>query len=463
MRKSFQRPQVSHSPRLLPFLLLLLPLRPACRELQGVANPVEVLAPPGDYFRAQPGGERALTVRLAPGAEGARVFLRMADPCALGTASCPGWDPTRYPGVEHTQETFALSPSSPEATFRFRVAPEALPQGPFKWEVVAQDPTGREWTRPLYLRILREGDEEPLQAINRWRTLVGVNPAGDEDLERGFQCWQYGRYAVKNEDNPDYPHTTDPRKPFWTPGADACARTSHTGAANRSYRSARPLPENFLAEVLSLFINIPIHRLPWLAQYASPPTLWAGMYVERRDWDGYPGGVAYKVRVGTNVAGNSPIPREVLFPPPGSSVPYPRMFREWPNPVEACNATAGPPSLPYRSLQATWQHPMGMAITVTTSAPRQAVDTEATYARLVRTRDGVELPVCALGSRQFWNADPGATNTAVWFLRNYGTIIVLPKDPLDPGEEYEVEVRGLFGGQERAYKWRFRVSQNPAY
>ncbi len=97
-----------------------------------------------------------------------------------------------------------------------------------------------------------------------------------------------------------------------------------------------------------------------------------------------------------------------------------------------------------------------------TSAPYQAVDTEATYARLVRLGDRAELPVCAFGSRQFWNQDPGATNTAVWYLRNYGALVVLPKDPLDPGQEYEVEVRGLFNGSEKSYRWRFRVAEGAA-
>ncbi len=70
--------------------------------------------------------------------------------------------------------------------------------------------------------------------------------------------------------------------------------------------------------------------------------------------------------------------------------------------------------------------------------------------------------MCAFGSRQFWNQDPGATDTAVWYLRNYGALVVLPKDPLDPGQEYEVEVRGLFNGSEKSYRWRFRVAEGAA-
>ena len=308
-----------------------------------------------------------------------------------------------------------------------------------------------------YLRILREGDEEPLEAINRWRTFVGANPAGNEDLERSFQCWQYGRYFIKNRDNPDYPHTTDPKKPFWTPGADACTRTSQLIAGYDYFYLTHPVPENPIGKRIDLLISAPIHRLSWISQFSTSPTIWTGLYAEKWNLDQYPGWVAYGFSIPTNITGSNPLPREVLFPPDGSNIPYGRMNGEWPNPVEACNATAGPPKLPYRSLQATWQYPVGLAITVTTSVPFQAVDTEATYARVVRTRDGAELPVCALGSRQFWNADPVATDRAVWYLKNYGTLVVLPKDPLDFGEEYEVEIRGLLGGQAKEYRWRFRV------
>lgn len=231
---------------------------------------MEVQGGPSPYLELPPGGEGTLTVRLASGADGARVFLRMADPCAQGKANCPGWDTTRYPGVEHTREAFTLSASSPEATFRFSVAQDALPQGPFKWEVVAQDSSGKEWTTPVYLRILREGDEGFLQAVNRWRSLVGVRLAQGEDLERGFECWQYGRYGVKNWNNPDYPHTTDPSKPFWTPGADRCAQTNHLPAMIHCLYSERPLPPNFPARALDILVSVPIHRFAWLAQTDAP-------------------------------------------------------------------------------------------------------------------------------------------------------------------------------------------------
>jgi len=439
-------------------VLGLLPLLSACGNLlQAQKPPVEVLAPQNGYYEAHPGEEKTLTVRLAPGAEGAQVYLRLSDPCAQGKANCPGWDTTRYPGVEHTRETFTLSASSPEATFRFTVAQDALPQGPFKWEVVAVDGQGREWTTPVYLRILQPGDTPPLEAINFWRGAAGVNPFPREDLERSFGCWQYRRYAEKNRDNPDPPHSADPSKPFYTPEGDLCARTSSLGGYGFCSTNPQQLVPQSVRVGVAGFIAVPLHRPIWITEFASPRPFWFAQYFERKDWSGVAGGMCLYGGTAMGVDGSQFLAREVLFPTPGSEVPIRGRISEWPNPIEACNATQAP-KLPYRSISATWQNPVGLPISVMTSVPFQAVDTEATYARLVRTSDGAEVPVCALGSTQFWNQDSVATNVGIWVLRNYGMLVVVPKDPLDPGQEYEVEVKGLFNGQEKSYRWRFRVA-----
>ncbi|MFN4074186.1 MAG: hypothetical protein ACK4G4_12340, partial [Thermus sp.] len=323
---------------------------------------------------------------------------------------------------------------------------------------VAQDASGREWTTPVYLRILLPGDENLLQAVNRWRSLVGSTLADREDLERSFECWQFGRYATKNWDNPDYPHTTDPRKPYWTPAADRCARGSQVPVVYYCYHPARPVPSNILGKDIDGAIEAPIHRTTWLSETVSPPSVWGGLYLESRPFKERPGGVCYEGYAGNNLSGTY-VPKEILFPPPETVLSFRRFGGEWPNPVEACNATRAP-KLPYRTTQDSWVFPAGLAITVMTSAPFRTVETEATFARLVRTSDGAEVPVCAMGSRQFWNQDPVATDRAVEYLRYYGMLLVIPKDPLDRGEEYEVEVRGLFNGSQKTYRWKFRIAED---
>ncbi|MDM7325474.1 MAG: hypothetical protein P3W93_010960 [Thermus sp.] len=428
----------------------------ACQGLFQVPKPPVEATGTGEILEALPGTSQQVTVRLAQGVEGAEVYLRLSDPCAQGKAVCPGWDTTRYPGVEHTREAFTLTASNPEATFRFHVAQDALPQGPFKWELVAQDPSGREWTQPIYLRIMNPKDTPPLEAINTWRRMVGVDPFSREDLERSFGCWQFARYAAKNQDNPDPPHTTNPNKPFYTPAADECARKSNTGVG---WEAAGRLADNLIERYNALFVALPLHR-PWLiAAYASSQTYWYGHFSEWQERNGH---TYLGTHIGMGLSRNGAISREILFPPRDTEVPLKLMWAEWPDPIEACNATSAP-KLPYKNSSETWTIPAGLPITVMTSAPFSQVETEATYARLTRTRDGVVLPVCAFGSQQFWNGDQRATDTAGWILRNFGMLVLVPKDPLGAGEEYEVELKGLFGGQEKSYKWRFKVAQNPYF
>ncbi|MEN2981236.1 MAG: hypothetical protein ABDH20_01045 [Thermus sp.] len=208
-------------PLLLPLFLCLFHLLSAQGSL---LPPAPVDLPPGDGGRwllvVRPGERVEFPVRLAPGAQGARVALRLADPCARGRARCPGWDASRYPWVEHTREAFTLTPASPEARFAFRVDPEAPSQGPLKWEAVVRD-GGREWVYPLYLRVRGEG-MTGLEALAAWRERAGLPPLLGEDLEEGWGGWLHGRYEVANG-NQAPPHDEDPSHPFHTPEGQAAA------------------------------------------------------------------------------------------------------------------------------------------------------------------------------------------------------------------------------------------------
>jgi len=443
-------------PRLaLATLSALALLLSACQNLvQTPRPPVEALAGTGELLEARPGETRQVKVRLAQGAEGAQVYLRLADPCAKGTATCPGWDATRYPGVEHTRERFTLTATSPEATFTLSVAQDALPQGPFKWELVAVDQGGREWTFPVYLRIRRPQDEPPLQVMNRWRAWAGLGLFSREDPERAFGCWQYGRYIVLNRDSihEDPPHSANPSRPFYTPEGALCAATSSLVFLYENPNNLRT-PE----EIMKGYFAAPFHRVGFFLDYPEPLVLWFAQF---------------RLKDGNTVISEIPLgkdaplarPKTVLFPVPDKEVPLDGLWGEWPSPLQACNASGGEGiKPPYRNQEGVWRSPVGLPLSVVTSAPFQEVETEATYARLTRLSDGAELPVCAFGSRQFWNEDTAARNVGVWALKNYGAIFVVPKDPLQAGEAYEAEVRGVFGGENKTFTWRFRVSPDPIW
>ena len=149
---------------LLAFLVLSLS---ACNTLQSLLpqpKPFEAHVVGEGYQTVAPGETATYTLRLSfrEGAGPVTLRVALADPCAKGTSYCPGWDSTRYPGVEHPRETLTLTPGTPEVSLAFQVASDALPQGPFKYEVVltGQDASGKtvEEVVPLYLKILPPGE-----------------------------------------------------------------------------------------------------------------------------------------------------------------------------------------------------------------------------------------------------------------------------------------------------------------
>ncbi|BCZ90315.1 hypothetical protein [Thermus thermophilus] len=153
---------------LLAFLVLSLS---ACNTLQSLLpqpKPFEADVVGESYQTVAPGETATYTLRLSfqEGAGPVTLRVALADPCAKGTSYCPGWDSTRYPGVEHPREALTLTPSAPEVYLAFQVASDALPQGPFKYEVTlgGQGTSGKRVAEvvPLYLKILFPGERSSL-------------------------------------------------------------------------------------------------------------------------------------------------------------------------------------------------------------------------------------------------------------------------------------------------------------
>lgn len=433
----------------------------ACQGLFQVPKPPVEATGTGEILEALPGTSQQVTVRLAQGVEGAEVYLRLADPCAKGTASCPGWDATRYPGVEHTRETFTLSASSPEATFRFHVAQDALPQGPFKWEVVAVDEKGKEWTTPVYLRILRPGETSAMEYWNFWRDYMGYAPVR-EDPEWSFRAWLHGRYLAMNADRRPFAHDEDLSYPFSSPEGQAAGRIGNVGGGYEVVPSSTPAgqaPWPVESRLFNGWVALPFHRL----SVVSPPTS-AGGFGVYRDRVPYSSGWDLLRNVSNLPVSerNNPSPTSgfQLFPVPDKVVPVnPTYYYEWPSPVEPCAYLSQNPDPPYLSQTGLdWsQQPYGLPLSISmfASGPN---DTRVLQAKLVRLSDERELPVCGYGSLQFWNQDAFARDWGKAILRGYSTVFVIPRPPLDPGEAYRAEVRAVFGSTEKSFTWSFRVA-----
>ncbi|WP_240695251.1 CAP domain-containing protein [Thermus caldilimi] len=443
-------------PRLtLAALSALALLLSACQNLvQTPRPPVEALAGTGELLEARPGETRQVKVRLAQGAESAEVYLRLADPCAKGTSYCPGWDATRYPGVEHTRERFTLTATNLEATFTLSVAQDALPQGPFKWELVAVDEKGREWTFPVYLRIPSEG-QGAVAALREWRARAGL-PGVEEDPEWAWRGWLHSRYSVMNGAS-RLPHDEDLSQPFSSGEGRSAGRVGNEwGSLGLQNGRASWSPDQ---SPVNWWIAAPFHRFgliyPWSLQVGS------GIYRDVLPWNGVIFGHT-RATLPYFSSSSTPNPgvQEVPFPVPGMRVPVASFDGyENPNPAYPCLHPEVPRQRPFFSQpgidwNASGLRPFGFPVTLMTFA---RADTEVLEARLVRVSDGAVNPVCAYGSLQYWDDRDFWRNAALSILNDLGAVIVLPREPLTPGAEYEVYLKARIGSQVWEKTWRFQV------
>ncbi|WP_243095640.1 CAP domain-containing protein [Thermus thalpophilus] len=440
--------------------LVLAGLLPACNTLTlgPKPNPVALSASPEAVAYADAGGAYTLTLTLQDTVKPVEVSLALADPCAKGTAYCPGWDASRYPGVTHPTGTYTLDSANPRVDLTFQVDATALPQGPFKYEIQVKDAEGDAWTVPFYLKIRDPRGRSAIEALADWRARAGL-PGVKEDPEWGWRLWLQGRYAVYNYPNVPV-HDEDPSHPFYTPEGREAARTSGlwTGAGPYVGLESVPLEETGV----NGFITLPFHRIGFERPF--PMTGSFGVYREVRSGALWSSG-GFRVSYPEGSTTSEAIP----FPTPGMKVPLNLMYgNEWPSPILTCNQPDMAPKRPYLTEAGlTWgtpegampaNSPRGFPITLSNVFPWKGA--EVVEARVTRVADGRTNPVCAYGSMQYWHADQTQRDLGTFVLKASGTFVIIPHEPLEYGAEYEVYVKARSEeGVEKEWTWRFQVDE----
>ena len=386
--------------------------------------------------------------------EEVRLEVRLADPCAKGTSNCPGWDATRYPGVEHPREAFTLTPANPRTTLTFQVDPDALSQGPFKYEIALTSPDGKEAVLPFYLKVLAPGERSGMEAWNFWRDYMDL-PRVKEDPEWSWRAWLHGWYLAMNAERNPFAHDDDLSYPFSSPEGREAGRTGNVGGRYEVVSSSAPgdqLPWPVESRLFNGWLVVPFHRLAVIAPSTSAGGF--GLYRDRVPYPGYDGWDLLR-NVSNLPVSESKNPNPTsgfqLFPVPDKVVPINLTYYEWPSHVEACahpDRNPDPPYLSHTGLD--WSlAPYGLPLSITMFAPGPN-DTRVRQAKLVRLSDGQELPVCGYGSLQFWNQDAFAKDWGKAILKGYSTVFVVPRHPLDPGEAYRAEVGRSSGTWKRS-------------
>lgn len=413
-----------------------------------------------------PGGQVQVPVRAVfndPKVDSLTLTVRLADPCAKGTSNCPGWDTSRYPGVTHPTGSLTLTPASPAATLTFQAEAGALPQGPFKYELVlsGEGTTGKavEEVLPFYLKIRDTAGRPALEALADWRARAGL-PGVQEDPEWSWRAWLHGRYKTINAldyQNNTPSHDEDLSQPFATPEGQSAARIGNESGVGRG-PGVYVIPDEY---AIHRFISAPFHRFNMIEP--QPLTMGFGSFRKLVSWQS--GSITWAHFNMPNPSPAPSSPREVRFPAPGMEVPLNRFDGgENPDPLYPCANPSAPPERPYLTQEGlTWYNngevakddPRGLPITVMTFAK---ADTKVLEARVKRLSDGAVNPVCAYGSRQYWEDRKSWRDRGINILNFYGAFIVFPHEPLDPGKAYEVYLKGLVGGQPWEATWTFHVA-----
>src|SRR5208282_2600782 len=126
----------------------------------------------------------------------------------------------------------------------------------------------------------------------------------------------------------------------------------------------------------------------------------------------------------------------VEFPPDGAEVNLRTFTNEWPDPLTSCPGYASPTGLP---------------VTLTLGS-FVAVQLESFNVRRVAP-DGAEAKVdaCGFDAATYENPDAAAQSAARGVLHGNGTVVVIPRRPLERGDTYKISMTA----NGKSYDWKF--------
>ncbi|HEX4209355.1 MAG TPA: CAP domain-containing protein, partial [Candidatus Binataceae bacterium] len=271
-----------------------------------------------------------------------------------------------------------------------------------------------------------------LTRLNYYRGLAGLAAvAPDPALEAGDIA--HARYLVKNDGANmktgaigAEAHTEDASNPWYSHEGLIAAQASDVEEGFQPNESAWISP----AIAIDGWISIPFHRLAILN-----PGLHSAGYGQYCE-DGYCA-AAMNLLTDRDEAPSLPqiLPKPIMFPPDGSTLPLKSWQGEWPNPLTSCPGYTGPSGLAI-TLQ------LGLTLVARLKDYKVTSDGGA--------RSAIET--CGFDSTTYVNPDPVAQHSARRILTNLGAVVIVPREPLEPGH-YTVTLTA----NDRPYAWSFTI------
>ncbi len=277
-----------------------------------------------------------------------------------------------------------------------------------------------------------------MKRVNYYRAMVKLPPVV-EDPAASSGDRAHTTYIVKNFHDAIMSsglgaemHTEDPASANFTPEGLEAAKSSDMdvwsmrGVSNDGWGSPEWSIDGWMA--------LPFHRMPILnprltsagfGLYCESQACAAGLNLLKGSQGKMPAGAA------------SSLPIE--FPPDGGTVALRSFENEWPNPLTSCPGYGAP---------------SGLAITLQLG---DWMDTHLSQYSVARVNAGGSrsaVEACGIDSTSYSNPDAYSQELGRNVLKSYGTVVLIPRAPLDKGAKYAVSMTA----NGKQYDWTFAIS-----
>jgi uncharacterized protein YkwD len=288
-------------------------------------------------------------------------------------------------------------------------------------------------------------EPEWLRRLNYYRAMVKLPPIiEDPVLSKGDRA--HTRYIVKNYHEAISSrglgaemHTEDPGNPDFTPEGLEAAKSSDMdvwsthGVSGDAGATSSAGGWGSPTWSIDGWMALPFHRMPIL----NPRLTSAGFGIYCEAGSCAAGlnlldGAQHKLPAAA--AGVGPIE----FPPDGGIVEMSSFDHEWPDPRTSCPG---------------YEPPSGLAITLQLDNWLDTRLTQYSVARVNADGSRTAIDACGLDSTSYSNPDAYSQELGRNVLKSYGTVVVIPRAPLDKGAKYAVSM--IANGKQ--YGWTFSV------
>jgi uncharacterized protein YkwD len=292
---------------------------------------------------------------------------------------------------------------------------------------------------------------EWLRRVNYYRAMVKLAPiVEDPALSNGDRA--HAIYVVRNHHDKIVNrglgaemHTEDPRSPNFTPEGLQAAKASDMdvwfmpprpagaieppGLSDSDEWSAQRAPGS-PAWSIDGWMSIPFHRMPILNPRLTSAGF--GLYCESGACAAGLNLLNDAQRELTADAESGPIE----FPPDGATVAIRSFGNEWPDPRTNCPG---------------YEPPSGLAITLQLGTWMDSHLGEYSVAREHADGSRTAVEACGFDSTSYSNPDRYSQELGRNVLKSYGTVVVIPRAPLEKGAKYAVSM----SANGRQYDWTF--------